>query len=241
MKKVFIGIIGFITALVLTSAAHASNKEENMREINFAGLVVDAGTLLPIESAAVFDSKNNLLGLTDKNGYYKIVIKYKKAGPIKFNLRINKKGYEDFSQRENWGDLPGNTKTIMYFGLSKSSHGTESFSKTASAPKTGNYLTFNNVLSCFGEIKSAKTFNDKLVAAKAGNEHVFLQIDEKYFIANESGWIQISSDKEMISINDDQLFAADELNSHIKRKEIKWMTPLSSQKAKFAVYTKAKK
>jgi len=89
-----------------------------------------------------------------------------------------------------------------------------------------------------GKNKYDKLVNSELSAAKAGNQDVLVKVDNKFYMVDETGWIVISSDKDSILINKKQLVIADQLNGTIKRKDIKWMTPLNAKNTKFAVYTK---
>jgi len=211
----------------------------NTRNIDIAGLIVNSQTFLPIESATIYDSENKILGATDKNGYFKIRINYTKSGPVNFKMKIAKEGYHDFNQHENWADIPGVIKTLMYFGLQGKNSTVNSFSNLANSAINSHNLTYNNVLINFNKVREQQEFNDKLEKAKSGNENVFLQIDNKLFIVDNTGWIQIGSEQDSISLNEKQKVTAKKLNSIIKRKDIKFMTPFISKtrNKEFAIYT----
>ncbi len=209
----------------------------NMRNIDIAGLIVNSQTLLPIESAKIYDSEDKILGVTDKKGYYKIRINYTKSGSVNFRLKIIKQGYHVFFQHENWADISSNMKTKMYFGLQGLNSGINSFSTFAENSINSHDLSYDCVFNNFKKVRDQKEFNDKLEKAKSGNENVFFQIDSKFFIVNDNGWIQIKSEQDSISLNERQVIAANMLNSIIKRKDIKSMTPLVSRNEKFAIYT----
>ena len=229
-------IIAIILSLSSFSLVLAENF--NKRSINLAGLVVDGGTLLPVEGAKIYDAQGNALGTTDKNGYYNITINYTKSGEMYFQVKIVKQGFQRFVQHEHWGNL-GDTKNIMYFGLKALHSNIKSFATFADGPLNNDALGYDNVLHQFSKVKEQKAFNDKLSNAKSGNEDVFVRIDDQLYIADNTGWIHINSEKDLISINDQQMLTADKLNSRIKRKDIKGMTPLDKKEAKFAVYTKS--
>lgn len=94
------------------------------------------------------------------------------------------------------------------------------------------------MLSHFGKVKKQKVFNDKLEKAKAGNQDILVKIDDQFCIVDKTGWILINSDKDLISINDDQKITVGELNSTLKRRDTKGMTPLDKKETKFVIYTK---
>ena len=223
-------LLFFIPALLL-----ANTYNRMTRNIDIAGLVVDSKTLLPIEGAGIFGADEKLLGKTDVRGYFKISLSFMADGEMRFKLKIIKKGYNNIMQSEHWGSLPGNTKALMYFGLDKGS-GSNSFSKLVN--KAIGDLDYHITLEHFDQVKIARTFDNKLSAAKAGNQDVLVKVDDKFYIVDETGWIAITSDKDSILINKKQLVIADKINGIVKRKNIKWMTPLDAKNTKFAVYTK---
>jgi hypothetical protein len=55
---------------------------------------------------------------------------------------------------------------------------------------------------------------------------------------DSNGWIALNSDKDLVSIDNKQVVSADKLNSIVKRKNIKGMTPVDSKDAKFLIRTK---
>ncbi len=223
-----------VFAVSTFSLSLAAKKHSAIRNINLAGLIVNAQTLAPVEAAEIYDDSNKLLGATDKNGYYKVVIAYAKTGAIKFSLKIKKKGYQTFSQHENWADFTGGASAAMYFGLRELNSKASSFTDFGDK----NNLSYDNVLAGFSKVSAQKEFNDKLAAAKAGNENVLIHIDDKYYVVASSGWIGIKSDKDTIVLNDKTILLANELNSAVKRSSIKWMTPLPPKGEKVAIHTK---
>jgi len=230
-KLSFVAILLFFTPALLLASTH----NRMTRNINIAGLVVDSKTLLPIEAAGIYWTDETLLGKTDVRGYFKISLSFMADGEMRFKLKIIKKGYNNIMQSEHWGNLPGDTKALMYFGLDKGS-GSNSFSKLVN--KVIGDLDYHITLEHFDQVKIARTFDNKLSAAKAGNQDVLVKVDDKPYIVNETGWIAISSDKDSILINKKQLVIADKINGIVKRKSIKWMTPLDAKNTKLAIYTK---
>ena len=221
----------------LFSNSFAAKKAVDSRRIQLAGLIVDAQSLAPIADAKIYDAQNNLLGGTGKNGYYHISIDDSKSGDIYFGIKIVKQGYQNFVQNEHWGNLD-NPQNIMYFGLKPTHSASKPFASFASSRSINNNLSYNNVLSNFEKVKKEKDFNDKLDKAKAGNDNVLISIDDQLYIVDNTGWIRINSAKDFISINNAQVLTADQLNSSIRRKDIKGMTPVDFKEAKFAIYTK---
>lgn len=216
-----------------------ASKVTASRNINLAGLIFNVQTLTPVEDAKIYDTDGNILGTSDKNGYYRITINDTTTGEIHFKIKIVKQGFRDFVQQEHWGKR-GDSNTIMYFGLKELHSATASFAAFADRSPNNDDLGYNNVLHHFDKVKEQKVFNDKLFRAKAGNENVLVSIDDKLYIVDNNGWININSDKDLITIDNEKAISADKLNTAIKRKNVKWMTPLDSKDAKFGVYTKSR-
>lgn len=226
-----------LLSILTTTQIFAKKRGGVTRNINIAGLVVDSKTLQPIEAADIFGADEQLLGKTDAKGYYNITLNFPADGEMKFKLKVSKKGYNNIIQSEHWGNLSNGAKALMYFGLDKTgASGSDSFSKLVNNSITD--LGYNNVLKNFDSVKAGKTFDNKLTEAKAGNQDVLIKVDDKLYIVDKTGWIAISSNKDSILINNKQLVIADQLNSTIKRKDVKSMTPLNAKNTRFAIYTK---
>ena len=214
----------------------AAKKANSVRSLEIAGLVVDAKTLLPLGSVMIYDAGNHLLATTDKNGYYDVKLSIEQSGEMIFSLKIKKGGYHQIIQNEHWGNLSDGAKSMFYFGLKKSGDNTTSFSKLVNG-RLSNDLSYANVADNFSNAKAERMFDNKIAEAKAGNQNVLIQVDGAYYIADESGWIKLNSVKDSVSIDNKRVVAADELNAIVKRSDVKGMTPVNSQKAKFAIYT----
>jgi hypothetical protein len=226
-------ILTITIAVLLNAFSFASAINSEVRDINVAGLVFNSETLIPIDSATIYDTGNHVLGSTDKNGYFKVTISYNKPGEIYFGLRISKNGFEKFIQREHWGNLQGNISSIMYFGLNRS--GAKAFSSSPANIVNNSDLSYDNVLHNFHKVKEEKAFNTKLAKAKADNQDVFIQIDSQFYLVNNTGWIKLTSETDPVAIDKKNITAANKLNAIIKRNSIKWMTPVSGKAEKFAV------
>jgi len=228
-----ISIIVFISGMIAFSS-FAEKRNLDSRYINIAGLVVNAETLLPVADAKIYDINNTLLGSTDKNGYFDIKIDFLKSGDITFKLKITSVGYQTFTEYDHWGDLKTGAKKVMYFGLKHSKSKADSFSSFGG----GGNLAYEDVLKGFTKVNAEKEFNDKLSAAKSGNENTLVKIDDQYYIVDTGGWIKLNSDKDSIYLNNKDLVIADKLNITIKRNKIKGMSPLNTKPVKFVIYTR---
>jgi hypothetical protein len=234
MNKAISLKFGLITGLIIFSISVFSQKlTAQVRDIDVAGLVVDAQTLLPVEGAAIYDAQNKVLGTSNAKGYYKIQLIYKQSGPLNFRLKIVKRGFVTFHQHENWADQPGDTRGLFYFGLKKVRGRAASFSSLQHGD-----LGYDNVYAGFAKVRDERAFYNKLAAAKAGNQKVLLRIDTGLYIVDKTGWIKINSEKDIIALNGRQLVTAGQLNSLIKRRDIKGMTPVAGKEEKFAIDTR---
>ncbi len=225
-----------VLLLFINNALFAAVKKAPPRTIHIAGLVVNAKTLMPVEAANIFDAEDHLLATTDKNGYYNVTINVTPTGEMYFSIKIKKEGYQAINQNEHWGNLSDGTKALYYFGLKQKGDKTSSFSKLNN--KFDGDLSYASAESNFAKAKAERLFDIKIEDAKAGNQDVLIQIDGAYYIVDDTGWIKLNSDKDLISIDKKQVVAADQLNSILKRKNVKGMTPTSSSSAKFTVYTR---
>ncbi|MGN7987163.1 hypothetical protein ACTJKC_07475 [Pedobacter sp. 22226] len=194
------------------------------RIIHLSGIVVDSRTLQPIDSVIISDENGNRLGATDKAGYYEVKIKNIDKGSIKFQIELKKDGFVSFRQRENWGDLKGDTRLVLYFGLKSSVSDVAGFSEFYSGKLNNGY---KNVLEGFSEVKNKKSFENALKAAKENNENVFFNIAGMAFIVSDTGWIKLYSETDAISINGKKIVKANMLNNILKRSSIKKMTPVN--------------
>jgi hypothetical protein len=206
------------------------------RTIHLAGLVVNSQNFKPINAAKIYGDNNRLLGLTNQDGYYNVNLDVNDTGDIHFKIKIAKKGYKSFSDKEHWGDLGNSSNMIMYFGIQQDKSEVASFSDFASNKSSD--LNYDNVLSGFEKVKTEKEFEKTLAEAEKGNEDVLFKIHNEYYIADNTGWIKLNSNKDVIRINKKKEIIASEINSVVKRKDIKSMTPVNSGHAKFEIYTR---
>jgi len=230
-------IIAFILVIGMVFNATSQNKTKHTkkRNINIAGIVIDSKTLLPIKDATIRDANDKVLTTTNNEGYFKTKIEYFKVGEIEFLFSIEKNEYFNFVQKEHWGDLGNKINASYYFGLQNKQLKTEAFSKLITIAGS---LSFKSIKENFNAIKKRADFNNKVALAKKGNDNVFFEIDNNFYLINDTGWIKLSAKNDLISINGEKNVAAEEINSLIKRKDIKKMTPTDSKNTAFAIFTK---
>ncbi len=218
--------------LMCISLLHLNAKA---RTIQLAGLVVDSQTLDPIATADIYDDETHrLIGSTNTEGYYHISIDYNKPGEIRFKLRVVKSGYKACTQNEHWGNLPNGVSSLMYFGLQQKQSAAPAFS---SLGDKGNGITYEQVLQGFIKVRESRVLENQLAHAREGNQKVFIQLDDAAYLVSNTGWIKLNSTDDKVRI-DDKIVAANQLNDVLKRRQIKWMSPVDEQHAKFAIRTK---
>ncbi len=227
----FILVIG----IVFSVPSQRKVKQAKKRTINIAGIVIDSKTLLPIKDAKIYDKNDKVLTTTNKDGYFKTKITYFKAGEIEFTLGIEKDGYQYFEQKEHWGDLANKINATYYVGLQNKQSNTVAFSKLITI--AGN-LSYKTIKESFNAIKKRADFINKVELAKEGNEDIFFEIDNNFYLINDTGWIKTHSKGDLISINGEKNVPANEINSIIKRKDIKAMSPTNLHGAVFEIFTK---
>lgn len=208
------------------------------RLVNIAGLVVDASSLTPLDSAYLYDGNNRLLGVTDGNGYYKISFEYQGKDSGRFQYKIVRKDYRTHVQSENWGGEEKPVNIVEFFGMVRQGRD-ESSTQGFTTLSDNSDLDYASVLRDFKGVVEDRRFEDQLAKAKKGNENVFFSIGGNYYIADKDGWIRIDSGHDMILLNGHRIIRADNLNAVIRRKDITFMGPLdSSVQAKFAITTR---
>lgn len=231
IKMKLIRIIAICLLISVVQQANAQ-KESNMRTINIAGLVVDSENLSPILGANIYDNESEkLLTNTNENGYFKFELDVNKEGEIDFSLKINEEEYETLIQKEHWGDLPGNHKTVYYFGLKHKE--SKPFSELSSS---GNGTSYEMVLAGFENVKEKVNFKRKMQQAREGNQDVIIEVEGSHYIVSDSGWIKLKSKEELISINGNKVVTGEKLNSLIKRNSITGMSPSDSENMDYIIY-----
>ncbi len=224
-----------LTILLLISFL-PSTSYSNTRKINISGIVIDAESLKPLKNANLFDSKENLIGVSDSKGYYRGIIETNEIGEITFKIKVKKSGYNAFIQNEHWGNLSGELNATYYFGLkSNSLNNTFPFSELSTNISNNNY---ESVKSGLEDVLEKIKFEKKIENLKKRNNHIFFNLDGKFYVISNTGWIELKTDNELITINKGTSIRANELNNRIKRNQIKHMTTTNKKNVPVEIFTK---
>ena len=209
--------------------------QTNNRIIEIAGLIYDSETVKPLGNVEILDTNGAIISKTDERGFYKAKININTEGEIIFNLSIKKDGYTTLTQNEHWGNLSGKIEASLFIGLKKEgSKGIELGDLFTSV----NSLSYASIEKNFDRVKTNIFFRKKIENAKNDNQNVFFKIEKQYYLVNNTSWIKINSKEDLITINENKVVKAYNINSHIKRNEITSMTPLEKRnKAQYALYT----
>lgn len=226
-------IISIATYLsFVASMVGAQVKSQEMEKINIGGLIVDSETLKPIKDAKIYDENDQHLTVTNSDGYFTIKLNYLKREEINFKLKIEKEDYSTLVQREHWGDNLDNPIAVYYIGLQHNQSKRSSFSEMLTNISE---TSFSTVKQNFESVKKEILLEEKIENAKKGNEKVFIEIDDSFYIVNNSGWIRLNTKQDNISINGEKVVPAFQINFLIKRKDVKGMTPIVSDAASFRI------
>ncbi|APQ17759.1 hypothetical protein A9200_02275 [Maribacter hydrothermalis] len=214
---------------------NSNNQIAPKRIIKLTGSVVDSKTLQPLENAEIRDEKGNLLTATDNQGNYLLKLEIEQPGEIYFSLSVKKNGYKPLIQQEHWGNIQGEIINSFYFGLQKKNSDVPEFSKLFTSNR--DYSNSSNQ-EFKVDIDKEHAFDQKLKKAKKGNEKIVVEIDNLLYLVSSSGWIQLNTLNDYISVDDDKIIPASQLNAIVKRHSVKAMSPLEDyDNAQFAIYT----
>ncbi len=212
-----------------------TEKKIQKRTVKLAGLVIDSETLEPIINAEIKNYNGTVLTTTDNKGYYSLEFVNAQQGEIDFNLIVKKEGYKPLVQKEHWGNLSGEIKTSMYFGLQKNNGPTPEFSKLFTKNINLDYASIAQNISV---IENEKFFTSKLEDVKKGNTNCIVEINKTPYLVSATSWIKLNSFNDVIAIDDETNLPASKLNTYINRNNIKAMSPLESyDTAQYAIYT----
>ncbi|MBU2900247.1 M56 family metallopeptidase [Maribacter dokdonensis] len=212
-----------------------TEKKIQKRTVKLAGLVIDSETLEPIINAEIKNYNGTVLTTTDNKGYYSLEFVNAQKGEIDFNLIVKKEGYKPLVQKEHWGNLSGEIKTSMYFGLQKNNGPTPEFSKLFTKNINLDYASIAQNISV---IENEKFFTSKLEDVKKGNTNCIVEVNKTPYLVSATSWIKLNSFNDVIAINDETNLPASKLNTYINRNNIKAMSPLESyDTAQYAIYT----
>ncbi|WP_071341215.1 M56 family metallopeptidase [Maribacter sp. 1_2014MBL_MicDiv] len=212
-----------------------TEKKIQKRTVKLAGLVIDSETLEPIINAEIKNYNGTVLTTTDNKGYYSLEFVNAQQGEIDFNLIVKKEGYKPLVQKEHWGNLSGEIKTSMYFGLQKNNGPTPEFSKLFTKNINLDYASIAQNISV---IENEKFFTSKLEDVKKGNTNCIVEVNKTPYLVSATSGIKLNSFNDVIAINDETNLPASKLNTYINRNNIKAMSPLESyDTAQYAIYT----
>ncbi|MDP1814044.1 MAG: hypothetical protein Q8K92_06305 [Leadbetterella sp.] len=224
----FLFLSFFLVAFTPNSKMH--------RNVYLSGIVMDSESLLPISNAEIYDENNILLGSSDSHGFFSTIIKVANQGEILFKLKIKKNGYDSYIQKEHWGDLSGNSYATYYFGLKSNNQG---YSKSFAKLSMNDHINdFEDVINDLDAILLKIKLEKKIENAKLGNNTLFFNVENKHYLISNTGWIEIKSPNESISINGETTVVANKLNDIVKRSEVKRMSTIKHDIFSTVIYTK---
>lgn len=148
-----------VLLLAFRSRWTGTEHQQNGNTVAVAGLVVDAVTMEPLNSASIYIKEKNITVTTDANGYYMVDIPFENK-PLSFTMLVSKRGYSSLLQTENWGNFTQPdiykqySKSIEFFGLSPSGAENNSFSSLAGNGATIEALSYKNVLKRLEQLRN---------------------------------------------------------------------------------------
>ncbi|MCC9044121.1 hypothetical protein LNQ81_15730 [Myroides sp. M-43] len=231
--KVFKNIL--LTLFILTNCnlSMANNAEPKTRKV--VGLVVDSETLLPLANVKIITEDKKTLATTNDKGYYEVTVHSTSKKGFKFSLNLEKEEYSTFRQKDNWGDS-NDESPIMYFALQKrkSTKGA-SFSELYIHKGEVNTTVVENYFN--DKVKAKSSLNNKIEKLRVNNNHVFFEVDGGYYLVNDYAWIKLNSKDDKISINQDRIVNASEVNIYVQRNNVQNMSSIDSPQASFSIDT----
>lgn len=218
MKK-FVNLFIFLIGNIFISQVYAKNPNKDI-PINVAGIVFDSKTLLPLQNVSIYDERGEYVAKTDANGYFTgKLLGYRSNNSIKFKIKLEKKGYLNFTQTENWADSQkAQINVNYYFGIKKTGESSEveSFSQFFLSKENSFKSVSNNLKSVLEKIDFKNAINN----LRKDNQNSFFEFNNSYYLISDTGWIKLDSSKIFINI-DSKKITAEDINSNLKRSEIK--------------------
>ncbi|MDR2231001.1 MAG: hypothetical protein LBE39_16140 [Flavobacteriaceae bacterium] len=219
-----------ILATLFAFKIYAAERTVQYRDMELAGIVVDSQSLSPLGKVTILDNNNKKIGETDANGYFKVKFAVNKTGEVVFKIKLEKSGYQSFTQNDHWGDL-ANPSGSFCFGMKKNNTEDEAFSKII-----GRNLTYTYAKSSVEQIKENRKADDIINSAKKGNDNLILTINgEKYLVTNFN-YFKLGSKDKYIMVND-AIQPIEGLNNMLKRSNIKNLSRLGGKDAQFDLTT----
>lgn len=216
-----------LLSLLITFSAQAA------RTIHVSGVITNSADFKPLAGARVFDEANNSLAVTDDKGFFTTTLSIPQDGEIDFKFRLKAKGFQDYTVVEKWGDLEDEINASYYIGLQQDHVPPFSelfIDKRINSPEM---LTKN-----ISEVKEKIQLDRAIQALKVGNNQVFFETPNGYYLVNEGGYLRLSSSEALVSIDKQRPIPANELNTRLQRSQVKGMSTVKDAKAEFIIYTK---
>ncbi|CAM3651579.1 hypothetical protein ELOC111193_15140 [Elizabethkingia occulta] len=219
-----------ILATLFAFKIYAAERTVQYRDMELAGIVVDSQSLSPLGKVTILDNNNKKIGETDTNGYFKVKFAVNKTGEVVFKIKLEKSGYQSFTQNDHWSNLE-NPSGSFCFGMKKNNTNGESFSKIL-----GRNLTYTYAKAGMEQIKENRKADEIVNSAKQGNDHLILNINgEKYLVTNFN-YFKLGSRDKYIMINN-IIEPIEGLNNKLKRSNIKNLSRLGGKEAQFDLTT----
>lgn len=230
----FLGLF-LVVSLITGGIVYAQESRiKSNRKVNLSGIVMDTETMKPLTNVQFFDKEKQLLGTSNTQGYFTVVVPVNDEGEIVYTLNAEKDGYKLFKQNERWGDLGDDLYAGYYLGMSRSDSNTDTFSSLMMGNKVESFEKLNKGLP---EYLNKVSLTRGVYALREGNEKVFFAHEGKYYIVNNFGYCEIKSGNDKILVDGKTCLAKD-VNEALKRSQIKGMT--SHNRGEVAVEMKTK-
>lgn len=174
LKSAKVHLLKFLFALPLTAILLLAFRDkiiddkktgDTENNIVIAGLVLDAGTMMPLAFARIDCSEKKVMTTTDENGYYKMEIPFGDKA-LQFTLLVSKEGYKTLSQRENWGNFSEPEifdrygKTIEFLGLAKKGSNENSYASIIGNTSDISGLDYDNMQENLEQFKKNRSWRN---------------------------------------------------------------------------------
>ena len=235
MRSIRTSIIAIMLLVTFSPDLFASKKTlPGTTIVNISGLILDSKTLVPVSEATVYDEQNKTLGVTDANGFFTTRLNLTTDKEINFTLIVKKAGYRMYTQTEHWANLGANISITYYFGMQTTMGSSKPFSEFVMNENSGSY---DEVKKGFDKVKVKIDFDNKIEQAKIGNDNLFFEIDKNYYLISKTGWLKLTSASDTVLINGNKSTIAKEINSSVKRSNVKSMTSSQNKDFQFQIFT----
>ena len=227
-------VIAFVLMVSYSPGSFAIKAPSGNTIVNIAGLILDAKTLVPVPEATVYDEQNNPLAVTDANGFFRAKLNIITDREVNFTLIVKKAGYRVYTQKEHWANLGSHISVTYYFGMQNTVGSSKPFSEFVMNENSDSY---EDVKKGFDKVKLKIDFDNKIEEAKIGNDNLFFEIDQSYYLISKTGWLKLTSADDPVLINGKKSTIAREINSSVKRSNVKTMTTSENKDFPFRIFT----